>query len=126
MVLAKAGELDVADASSLVANTLNTFHLKASRAGDIANYLANAANISSADVSDLAESLKYVAPVAAATGRQPQADQRDPGRALQQGIAASNAGTGFRKFLLSLQAPSGAAQGPQGRSASRSSTPAAR
>ena len=66
MVLAKAGELSVADASTLVANTLNTFGLKAKDAGRIANQLANAANISSADVSDLAESLKFVAPVAAA------------------------------------------------------------
>lgn len=109
MILAKAGELGVADASSLVANTLNTFHLKASKAADIANYLANAANISSADVSDLAESFKYVAPVAAATGVSLKQTNAILAELSNSGIAASNAGTGFRKFLLSLQAPSGAA-----------------
>jgi TP901 family phage tail tape measure protein len=109
MVLAKAGELSVADASSLVANTLNTFSLKANKAGDIANYLANAANISSADVSDLAESFKYVAPVAAATGVSLKQTNAILAELSNSGIAASNAGTGFRKFLLSLQAPSGAA-----------------
>lgn len=109
MVLAKAGELDVADASSLVANTLNTFSMKASQAGDIANYLANAANISSADVTDLAESLKYVAPVAASTGVSLKQTNAILAMLSNSGIAASNAGTGFRKFLLSLQAPSGAA-----------------
>jgi TP901 family phage tail tape measure protein len=109
MVLAKAGEMGVADASSLVANTLNTFHMKASKAGDIANYLANAANISSADVSDLAESFKYVAPVAAATGVSLAQTNAILAELSNSGIAASNAGTGFRKFLLSLQAPSGAA-----------------
>lgn len=109
MVLAKAGQLSVADASSLVANTLNTFHMKASRAGDIANYLANAANISSADVSDLAESFKYVAPVAASTGVSLKQTNAILAELSNSGIAASNAGTGFRKFLLSLQAPSGAA-----------------
>lgn len=109
MTLAKAGELSVADASSLVANTLNTFSLKASQAGDIANYLANAANISSADVSDLAESFKYVAPVAAATGVSLKQTNAILAELSNSGIAASNAGTGFRKFLLSLQAPSGAA-----------------
>jgi TP901 family phage tail tape measure protein len=110
MVLAKAGEMGVADASSLVANTLNTFHLKASKAGDIANYLANAANISSADVSDLAESLKYVAPVAASTGVNLKQTSAILAELSNSGIAASNAGTGFRKFLLSLQAPSGKAK----------------
>lgn len=109
MVLAKAGELSVADASSLVANTLNTFHLQAGRAGDIANYLANAANISSADVTDLAESLKYVAPVAASTGVSLRQTNAILAELSNSGISASNAGTGFRKFLLSLQAPSGAA-----------------
>src|SRR5690349_13060330 len=54
MVLAKAGEMSVADASTLVANSLNTFSLKAKDAGKIADQLANAANVSSADVSDLA------------------------------------------------------------------------
>src|SRR5690349_22742483 len=37
MVLAKAGELSVADASSLVANSLNTFGLKAKDTGKLAN-----------------------------------------------------------------------------------------
>lgn len=109
MVLAKAGELEVADASTLVANTLNTFGLKANRAADIANYLANAANISSADVSDLAESFKYVAPVAASTGVSLKQTNAILAELSNSGISASQAGTGFRKFLLSLQAPSGAA-----------------
>lgn len=110
MVLAKAGELSVADASSLVANTLNTFHLKAERAGDIANYLANAANISSANVTDLAESFKYVAPIAAATGVSLAQTNAILAELSNSGIDASNAGTGFRKFLLSLQAPAGKAK----------------
>jgi TP901 family phage tail tape measure protein len=109
MVLAKAGEMDVADASALVSNTLNTFGMSAQHAGDIANYLANAANISSADVSDLAESMKYVAPVAASTGISLKQTSAILAELSNSGIAASNAGTGFRKFLLSLQAPSGAA-----------------
>lgn len=110
MVLAKAGELDVADASTLVANTLNTFSLKAKDAGKIANGLANAANISSADVSDLAESFKYVSPIAAKAGV--SLDQVDAilAELSNSGVKASQAGTGLRKFLLSLQAPSGAAK----------------
>lgn len=109
MVLAKAGQLSVADASTLVANSLNTFGLKAKDAGKIANQLANAANISSADVSDLAESFKYVAPIAAQSGVKMAQVNAILAELSNSGIKASNAGTGLRKFLLSLQAPSGAA-----------------
>lgn len=110
MTLAKAGELSVADASTLVANTLNTFSLKAKDASKIANGLANAANISSADVSDLAESFKYVSPIAAKSGVSLDQVNAILAELSNSGVQASQAGTGLRKFLLSLQAPSGAAQ----------------
>jgi TP901 family phage tail tape measure protein len=109
MTLAKAGALDVADASSITANALNTLHLKAKRAGDVANYLANAANISSADVSDIAESFKYVAPVAASAGVSIKQTNAILAELANSGIKASQAGTSLRTFLLNLQAPTGAA-----------------
>jgi TP901 family phage tail tape measure protein len=84
---------------------LNTFHLKAQQAGDVANYLANAANISSADVSDLAESLKYVAPVAASAGVSIKQTNAVLAELANAGIKGSAAGTSLRTFLLSLQAP---------------------
>lgn len=105
MVLAKAGELSVADASTLVANSLNTFGLKAKDAGKIANQLANAANISSADVSDLAESFKYVSPVAATAGVSMGEVNAILAELSNSGIKASQAGTTLRTFLLNLQAP---------------------
>jgi TP901 family phage tail tape measure protein len=105
MTLAKAGALSVGDASSVTANALNTFHLKAKAAGDVANYLANAANISSADVSDLAESLKYVSPVAVAAGVSIKQTNAILAELANAGIKGSSAGTSFRTFLLSLQAP---------------------
>lgn len=110
MTLAKAGELEVADASTLVANTLNTFSLKAKDAGKIANGLANAANISSADVADLAESFKYVAPIAAKAGVSLDQTNAILAELSNEGVKASQAGTGLRKFLLSLQAPGGIAE----------------
>lgn len=105
MVLAKAGELSVADASTLVANSLNTFGLKAGAAGKLANQLANAANISSADVSDLAESFKYVSPVAASAGVSIGETSAILAELSNSGIKASSAGTALRTFLLNLQAP---------------------
>jgi len=110
MTLAKAGELEVADASSLVANTLNTFNLKAKDAARIANGLANAANISSADVTDLAESFKYVSPLAAKAGVSLDQTNAILAELANSGIKASQAGTTFRSFLLNLQAPAPAAE----------------
>jgi TP901 family phage tail tape measure protein len=106
MVLAKAGEMSVADASTLVANSLNTFHLKAKDAATIANELANAANISSADVSDLAESFKYVAPLAAKAGLSVGQVSGVLAELSNSGVKASQAGTSLRGMLLALQAPS--------------------
>ncbi len=108
MILARAGEMSVGDASNLVSKMLNTFGLKAEKAGMLANYLANAANISSADVTDLAESLKYIAPVAAASGISFKTINAMLAELSNKGIEASLAGTGIRNFLLSLQAPAGA------------------
>lgn len=107
MVLAKAGEMGVAEASTLVSNTLNTFGLKAERAADVANYLANAANISSADVVDLAEAFKYVAPVAAASGVKVETVNAMLAELANKGINASVAGTGLRNMFTSLQSPAG-------------------
>lgn len=107
MVLAKAGEMSVADASSVVATALTNFHLKAQQAGDVANYLANAANISTADVSDLAEALKFVAPVAAQSGISIQKTSAYLAELSNAGINGTLAGTGLRKVLQSLQAPAG-------------------
>ena len=109
MLLAKAGELEVADASELVANTLNTFSLKAREAAHVANSLANAANISSADVRDIGEAFKYVAPLAAKANISVDQTNAILAELANQGLKGSQAGTGFRKFLASLQAPTGAA-----------------
>jgi TP901 family phage tail tape measure protein len=105
LVLAKAGELEVADASELVANTLNTFHLRAQRAGDIANFLANAANVSSSDVTDLAESFKYVSPLAAKSGITLGQTSAILAELSNSGIKASQAGTSLRGILIGLQTP---------------------
>ncbi|WP_372733615.1 phage tail tape measure protein [Nocardioides sp.] len=108
-VLAKAGQLEVGDAAELVANTLNTFKLRATQATDIANSLANAADISSSDVADLAESFKYVAPLAAKSNITLETTSAVLAELANAGLKGSQAGTGFRKFLASLQAPAGKA-----------------
>jgi hypothetical protein len=104
MVLAKAGALSVPTPRR---HRQRAEHVppEGPAAGKVANYLANAANISSADVSDLAESLKYVALSPLRPGCQHQADQRDPGRARQRGHQGLRGRHSLRTFLLNLQAP---------------------
>lgn len=102
LILAKAGQIGVADASSLVANTLNTFKLRASEAGHVANSLANAANISSADVTDLREALAMSGLAAKQAGL--NIDQTNAYLAIlhNNGMKGSDAGTSLKTMLLRL------------------------
>lgn len=94
---------------SIVVNALGAFQLEASDAADIADVLTVAANNSNQSVDDLGEALKYVGPVAKATG----SDIRDVALGLQllanAGLKGSQAGTSMRTILTNLQiAASGA------------------
>ena len=114
---AMPGVLDAAAASgedlALVAETmgtiLNTFNLAATESGHVADVLAKSANLSAIGVKDIAESMKYVAPVAAQLGMTVD----EVGAALIEqgnaGIKGSEAGTALRSSLLSLISPSDAA-----------------
>lgn len=108
--LAKSGLLSVGDASTIVSNAMNTFHLNARAAEDVANKFANAADASAADVTSLADALKYVGPVAHASNVPLDQTLAVLAELSNAGIDASNSGTGFRKFLSSLQAPTGKAK----------------
>lgn len=109
MTLAKSGALSVGEASSITANAMSTFHLKAKDTASVVNDLANAADISTADVSDLADSFKYVAPVAANSGVSIKQLSAILAELANSGIKASQAGTTTRTALLNLYAPGGAA-----------------
>lgn len=108
MTLAAAGELSVADAANIVSNTLNTFKLRGSQAAFVANALANGANASSADVGDLAYSLKYVAPIAHTAGINLQTTVAALAELSNAGLNGTVAGTGLRKVINSLATPTAA------------------
>lgn len=108
MTLATAGQLSAGDAAALVANNLNAFGLKASRAGDIANVLANAANASSADVSDLGMALSQSASVAHGAGMSFEETTAAIAALSNVGIQGSDAGTSIKTMMQSLVAPTGA------------------
>jgi len=95
----------------IVVNALGAYGLAAEEAGTVSDSLTVAANNSNQSVTDLGEALKYVGPIAAATGQ----DLNDTALALQlladSGIRGSQAGTSFRTILTNLQiAASGAGE----------------
>lgn len=103
--LATAANIGLADAASLTANTLNTFGLQITDLAHANDVLVAAANSSTIDVGDLAQSLKFVGPVARAAGIS-LAEVASASAVLgTAGIKAEMAGTGLRGMLTKLLAP---------------------
>lgn len=66
--LASAGDLDLAAATDIASGTLRSFNIDASNTSHVADVLALSASATNSDVTDLGETMKYVAPVSASLG----------------------------------------------------------
>lgn len=106
MSLAKAGNLEYAEAATIAASALNAFSMKGSEASKVADALAAGANASQADLSDLALGLQQSATVA----KQFKLTLNDNVTALalfaNNGIRGSDAGTSLKTMLIALANPS--------------------
>lgn len=102
MTLATAGQLSAADAAAIVANNLNAFGLGAGDAGKLANVLANAANASSADVSDLGQALSQSSAVAHMAGLSFEQTTGYIAALSNVGIQGSDAGTSLKTMFMRL------------------------
>lgn len=109
MVLAAAGDMDLADASTVTANAMNMFGLSAENSSEVAAALAGAANASTADVSDLSLGLSQCGAVASNAGWSIQETTGALGMFSQAGINGSDAGTSLKSMLLALESPSSTA-----------------
>lgn len=107
--MAAAGNLDLGKASEIAGNAMNIFGLQAKDLGHVADVLAVGANTSNADITDLAESLKYAGPVAKGLGLDIETTTAALSLMSNAGIKGSDAGTSLRASLLSLAAPVGQA-----------------
>jgi TP901 family phage tail tape measure protein len=107
--LAAAAQIDAARAAEIQSDALNQFGLSADNAGHVADLLANAANSASGEITDMANSLKFVGPVARSVGE--NIDNVTTAIALLavNGIRGEQAGTSLRGMIASLSAPSGPA-----------------
>jgi len=103
--LAIADNMELAQSAEIVSNILNGFAMKAERAGEAADVLAQAAIATNTDVKMLGETMKFVAPAAAAVGGSLQETTALAGVLSNAGIQATMAGTMLRSAYLRLAAP---------------------
>lgn len=97
---------DVAAASETAASAIRAFGLEAEDAGHVANVFAKAAADTNAEVADMGEAMKYVAPVAQAMGQSLEETAAAIGIMSDSGIKGSQAGTALRGALSRLAKPS--------------------
>ena len=103
--LAAASGTKLATATDIAASILRGFQLEASEAGRVADVLAKAANRTNAQVEDMGESMKYIAPVAYAMGMSLEETAAAVGILADAGIKGSQAGTTLRSALTRLTKP---------------------
>lgn len=100
--LAKAGNLDVAEAATIAARALNAFGLKGTEAGRVADILAAGANASSADVDEMALALAQASASASRMGLSLDDTVAALGLFSNAGISGSDAGTSLKTMLARL------------------------
>lgn len=105
--LAQAGEVGVGEATKIAASAMAQFGLKAGDVGMIGDILLKASNASTIGLGEIAESLKYVGPVASAAGLSLKSTAGFVALLGNSGIEASSAGTALRGMIASMAAPSG-------------------
>ena len=103
--LARATGTELGQAADYAANSIRAFGLSASDTTRVADVLTATANNSAQTVDDLAESLKYAAPVAADAGESIESTSKALGVLANMGIKGSMAGTTIRQMFIRLADP---------------------
>lgn len=106
-VLAAAASegMGLADAATVMSDTLTQFGLSADQSARVADVLAQGAAQSSADIGQMGHSLRYAAPAAAALGMTMEDTTAAVMGLAAAGIRGEQAGTTLRGGLLSLVNP---------------------
>ena len=108
--LAAAAQIDAASAATIQSQALQSFGLNADYAAKTADVLANAANASSAEITDIASGLQQSGAVANQFGLTIEDTAASLGVLANAGIAGSDAGTLIKSALLALTDTSKPAQ----------------
>lgn len=103
--LAAASGEDLATSSDIAASALRGFGLNAEEAGHVADVLAENANRTNSSVRETGEALKYIAPMARASGISLEETAAAIGIMANAGIQGSQAGVTLRGALARLSKP---------------------
>ncbi|MFJ1461841.1 phage tail tape measure protein [Nocardia sp. N2S4-5] len=100
--LAAAAGIEAAEAATIQSSALQAFGLQADQAGRVADVLANTANASSAEITDVAYAMQSGAAVAHGFGLSIEDTAAAIGLLANSGIKGSDAGTLLKSALLAL------------------------
>ena len=103
--LAAAGAQDLATTADQLSNIMQGFRLGAGQAGQAADVLAKGASSSNTNISQLAEGMKFVAPIAASLGQSLEDVTAVMGFMGNSAIQGTMAGTSLRMGMLRLIDP---------------------
>ncbi|WP_198013968.1 phage tail tape measure protein [Desulforegula conservatrix] len=107
--LAAASQMDLGRTAGIASSVLRSFHLEASRSGEVADILTSTFTSSNTTLESLSSTMANAAPVAAAAGASIADVAAMAGQLGNVGIDASVAGTGIKIMFQRLQAPAGQA-----------------
>lgn len=105
--LAAATGASLAEAANIVVSTMTTFQVEAEESARIADIFTAAVTRSNTNLNKLQESLKVVAPTAAAMGQEIQGTVAALSSLANAGIKGSSAGTGLSRIMTQLVEKSG-------------------
>ena len=103
--LAASSGAELATASEIAASAIRGFGLEASSSAHIADVFAEASARTNAQVEDMGEAMKYIAPIAKTMGLKIEEDAAAIGIMSDAGIKGSQAGTSLRGALVRLTKP---------------------
>lgn len=106
---AAAEEMNLAEASRIVANNVRAFGLRARDAGRVADVLALTSARTNTTMAELAEGMKYAAPIAKQLGVSVESTATSLGLLADSGLQGSMSGTALRRAMLKLASPTGKA-----------------
>lgn len=102
---------NVKESAQAAGSALRAFGMSASQSGHLADVYAKAAADTNAETQDMAEAMKYAAPVAHSMGMSLEDTAASIGIMSDAGIKGSQAGTTLRGAMTRLAKPTKAAQG---------------
>lgn len=105
LALAAASNIDLADAAEISSNALRGFRMDSGEATHVADVMASAVNRSSLEMIDLQYALKYIGPIAQATGQSFEEVTAALSIMGDAGIKGEQAGTTLRGGLVRLVKP---------------------